>query len=157
MEVNSNSAFFIELFDQFPFAVIVSDENQHIIYVNQSYSKIFQTDLKIDKELSCYDIFACMKPSPAKYGDELIKCKNCIFKVSLNHALEKGSTTKRKQWIIQHNSSLEESIRLVEITVSPFTFQKKTYTITILEDISKNAEMSLNDGELLSDFVNKNR
>lgn len=156
MTINDNQIFFEEMFDQFPFALIVSDAEKKIIYVNHSYSRIFGTELKLDKELSCRDIFACMQPKSVKTETEPIKCKNCIFQVSLNHAIEKGHTTKRKQWIIQHNNSQEESIRLVEIAVSPFSFQDKKYTLTILEDISQNAEMSINDGELLADFVSKN-
>jgi PAS domain-containing protein len=155
-EIKDN-AFFEELFDQFPFALIVSDAENSIVYVNSTYSRIFGTSLNFEDELTCRDVFACMKPPAKEDGANPVKCKNCIFPAGLKLALEKGQTTKRKQWIIQHDDKQNEGIRLVEISVSPFTYSNKKYALTILEDISKNAEIGINDGEFLAEFMRKNQ
>ncbi len=147
-----NPDIYEELFSKFPFALLLTDNREKIVYVNQRYRELLGPVEHMKEGIDCGDVFSCLRPSQPKDGLQPAKCVNCIFKVSLKHAITKGQVTRRKQWLIQHPGS----IQLVEITVSPFKFRNTNYTLTILEDISHSAEISIKDGDLLADFIQNN-
>jgi PAS domain-containing protein len=137
--LHENNDFLTNTFNTIPFPILVVDDDIRILFCNSAALKLLGSEEVLQQRggevLNC--IHSADKEQGCGHGPQ---CKTCVLRNSVNEASHGGKVYRKKT--IMHrtiNGRVTDAPFLV--TTSPFTYEKQSLTLLMLEDIHELMEL----------------
>jgi PAS domain-containing protein len=140
MDTLFDSAVFMRhALDAIPSLVLVTDEDVRILYRNQAAQTILKGEKIYGNKAG--DIMHCIHAADAAGGcGQGPHCADCVVRNSVGAAFSGKKVYRQRADISVRTEEKTLNIPAL-ISVSPFTFEGKLYSLMVIEDISELAEL----------------
>ena len=140
--------FLTNTFNTIPFPILVVDNDMRILFWNSSALRLLGSDEVFQQRGG--EALHCIHSGDTEEGcGHGPHCKTCVLRNSVNEAI-RGEKVYRRKTIIQRKIGEKVTDVPLLVTTSPFTYENRSLTLLILEDIHELMEL----GSLLSICAN---
>lgn len=131
-----NENIYNRIFDEFPIAVFIVDDDVKVSYMNKEAKNLTLTE-NILYHKRGGEVLQCIhhEESPLGCGHSHA-CKSCVIRNSVNEAVL-GQKTYRKQTILKLKQNNQEILVHSLITTSPFEYETQNYYIVMIENVNE--------------------
>ncbi len=131
-----------------PGLMLVIDDDHKICKANNAALEfcLYSEDEMLGKRPG--ELFGCTCATAAACGTHP-ECENCLLRLTVLEAIDKGEAVRRKEATLRQNSDNGVLMRHLLVSVSPLQQGQQLHTLICLEDITdiKNAQFALIESE----------
>jgi hypothetical protein len=131
--------FLTNTFNTIPFPILVVDDDMRILFWNSSALRLLGSDEVFQQRGG--EALHCIHSGDTEEGcGHGPHCKTCVLRNSVNEA-SRGEKVYRRKTIIQRKIGEKVTDVPLLVTTSPFTYENRSLTLLILEDIHELMEL----------------
>jgi PAS domain-containing protein len=131
--------FLTNAFNTIPFPILVVDDDMRILFWNSSALRLLRSDVVFQQRGG--EALYCIYSGNTEEGcGHSLQCKTCVLWNSVIEA-SRGEKVYRKKTIMQRKIGEKVTDVPLLVTTSPFTYENRSLTLLILEDIHELMEL----------------
>ncbi len=137
--LHEDNDFLTNTFNSIPFPILVVDDDMHILFWNSSALRLLGSDEVFQQRGG--EALHCIHSGDTQEGcGHGPHCNTCVVRNSVIEA-SRGEKVYRKKTIMQRKIVEKVTDVPLLVTTSPFTFDNRSLTLLILEDIHELMEL----------------
>jgi PAS domain-containing protein len=138
-QLHEDNDFLTNTFNSIPFPILVVDDDMRILFWNSSALRLLGSDEIFQQRGG--EALQCIHSGDTQEGcGHGPHCKTCVVRNSVIEA-SRGEKVYRKKTIMQRKIGEKITDVPLLVTTSPFTFDNRSLTLLILEDIHELMEL----------------
>jgi PAS domain-containing protein len=139
LHLYEDNDFLTNAFNTIPFPILVVDDDMRILFWNSSALRLLRSDVVFQQRGG--EALSCIHSGDTEEGcGHGLQCKICVLWNSVNEA-SRGEKVYRKKTIMQRKIGEKVTDVPLLVTTSPFTYENRSLTLLILEDIHELMEL----------------
>jgi hypothetical protein len=139
LHLYEDNDFLTNTFNTIPFPILVVDDDMRILFWNSSALRLLGSDEVFQQRGG--EALHCIHSGDTEEGcGHGPHCKTCVLRNSVNEA-SRGEKVYRRKTIMQRKIGEKVTDVPLLVTTSPFTYENRSLTLLILEDIHELMEL----------------